>query len=180
MSQERRLISYAWNHEDVLLHRAFQDQHRGFYIDVGANHSVLGSITHNFYQRGWNGINIEPVVAEHRRLVRHRPRDINLNVGVSNEEGEMTLYGCRRNTALSTLSHEESLKLGVELIETTVSVLTLASICERYVGEHEIDFMSIDVEGFEQRVLESNDWSRWRPRVLVIESTVPGETEPNS
>jgi hypothetical protein len=54
-------ISYAQNYEDVMLLRAFKDVAHGFFIDVGANDPIGDSVTCAFYQRGWVGINIEPL-----------------------------------------------------------------------------------------------------------------------
>jgi hypothetical protein len=33
-----------------------------------------------------------------------------------------------------------------------------------------LDFFDIDVEGFDLEVLKSNDWNRYRPKVIIIES----------
>ncbi len=33
----------------------------------------------------------------------------------------------------------------------------------------EIDFMSIDVEGMDYEVLKSNNWGKYKPRVIVVE-----------
>jgi len=46
-------ISYAQNHEDVLLYRALKGVGKGFYIDVGANDPEEDSVTKAFYDRGW-------------------------------------------------------------------------------------------------------------------------------
>ncbi len=37
-------------------------------------------------------------------------------------------------------------------------------------GQPNIDFMSIDVEGYDLQVLQSNDWSRFRPSCLLVEA----------
>ena len=52
------LVSYAQHGEDILLHRLFPEGHRGFYLDVGANHPTLHSVTKHFYDRGWRGVNL--------------------------------------------------------------------------------------------------------------------------
>jgi uncharacterized membrane protein len=54
------ILSYAQNGEDVVLSRAFADQEFGFYVDVGACHPVEDSVTLHFYERGWQGVNVEP------------------------------------------------------------------------------------------------------------------------
>src|SRR5262245_39670575 len=86
------MISYAQNHEDVLLRRAFADQKEGFYVDIGANHPVNLSITKHFYDSGWSGVNIEPLPCIFELLQSGRPRDINLNMGISNKCELRTLY----------------------------------------------------------------------------------------
>src|SRR5580692_1079228 len=87
-----QMTSYAANFEDVLLHRAFRGQRSGFYIDVGAYEPVDDSITNHFYENGWSGINIEPNPAPFGRLRAARGRDKNLNIGLSNREGRLTVY----------------------------------------------------------------------------------------
>ena len=53
------LVTYAQNREDLYLYALLGDG-PGFYVDVGANHPTFHSVTKFFYDRGWNGINIEP------------------------------------------------------------------------------------------------------------------------
>ena len=169
------IISYAQNHEDVLLQRLFRESPSGFYIDVGACHPVVHSVTKLFYERGWHGINIEPILSLSEMLARERPRDINLRIGLSNRQGTSTLYECPTGVGLSTFSEEQALDLrrqGYELVEHSTPVTTLAALCEQY-ADRTIDFLKIDVEGFEQEVLEGADWSRYRPRVVVVEATRP-------
>ena len=171
------MISYAQNAEDVLLRRAFPEQVRGLYIDVGANHPVQNSVTKHFYDRGWSGINIEPDQV-FSVLEAGRPRDVNLNLGVSDRSGELTFY--EFGNGLSTFSRDEALagqQAGYAFRERTVPVTTLAEICERHVTR-DIDFLSVDVEGHERQVLLGADWNRWRPRIVLVEATRPATTIP--
>ncbi len=176
-----RMVSYAQNGEDVLLDRLFPRGLSGFYIDVGAMDPVHHSVTKHFYDLGWHGINIEPAEEPFRRLQEARTRDVNLAVGVSDEAGALTLYESPPGTGDSTFSPEYAARHradGVELSERQVPVVTLAQVCEDH-AEDEIDFLSVDVEGHEGRVVSGADWKRWRPRVLVIEATEPGTTVPS-
>ena len=172
------ITSYAQNHEDVLLARLFPPGLQGFYIDVGAMDPVLNSTTKLFSDRGWRGVNVEPATFHFERLQAGRPRDVNLNVGVSDEEGTLTFFESDPNSGWSTFSTEQAERhrdAGLTLVERTVSVMTLAQICQKYVTGT-IDFISIDVEGHERQVLEGGDWRTWRPRVVVIEATEPNTT----
>ncbi len=72
----RFTISYAQNREDIIIDAFFKGKSSGFYVDVGANHPVVDSVTKLFYQKGWNGINIEPNPRMASLLIADRPRDI--------------------------------------------------------------------------------------------------------
>lgn len=173
--------SYAQNHEDVLLSRAFPSGLTGFYVDIGANDPVENSVTKHFYDKGWFGINVEPAQGPFERLVAARPRDICLNVGVSDEPGELSFYelpaeavgGSTFSAEQAEWHHDHGLPADTRLVE----VRTLASICEEYVTGT-IDFMSVDVEGYEANVLAGGDWERWRPRIVLVEATQPATTVP--
>jgi FkbM family methyltransferase len=175
------MISFAQNGEDVLLRRLFPEG-TGFYIDVGAHDPLHDSVTKHFYDRGWHGINIEPGPAAFHRLRAVRDRDINLHLGISDREGRQTFYEARSAGGCSTFeaSAAENLRhRGLEIIERSVPVTTLASICQRYVPpSRAIDFLKIDAEFSERNVLAGGDWDRWRPRVVLIEVNEWQEWEP--
>ena len=151
-----KIISYAQNYEDVLLNRLFPDRPGGFYIDVGAYHPVFDSVTKLFYERGWQGVNIEPIPSMFELLADDRPRDVNLHMGLSNLEGNLTFYEVPAEMGSSTFAeeHAEGLRRkGLRLEERSIPVTTLARVCEQYAGQT-IDFLKIDVESHEREVLE--------------------------
>jgi FkbM family methyltransferase len=174
------MISYAQNHEDVVLRRLFSPDHQGLYIDVGASHPLEDTVTRYFYERGWQGISIEPGAIFHK-LVEYRPRDINLNLGLSNAVGEKTFYDFVDFPGSSTYSAGEAevhcIQHGRRCVERPVMVTTLKAVCEQHV-HRPIDFISIDVEGHEREVLEGGDWDRFRPLVVLIEATRPNTSIP--
>jgi FkbM family methyltransferase len=181
MSGEREpMISYAQNGEDVLLARLFGRQRDGFYLDVGANDPTDFSLTKHFYDRGWHGVNVEPVPDAYARLRAERPRDTNLNLGVAARRGDRSFYEVVGQSVLSTFSAEQAALYRAEgrpVVERPVHVLSLAEVCAAHV-QRPIDFLSIDVEGLEREVLAGGDWERWRPRVVVVEATRPNTTLP--
>jgi FkbM family methyltransferase len=173
-----KTISYAQNSEDILLSRVFPERD-GFYLDIGANHPVFHSVTKLFSERGWRGINIEPTPNLHQLLAEDRPRDINLNVGVGASEGVLTFYETARHgwSTFRPELAEHYRRQGVQVAEQPIPVTTLARICEEHV-DRTIDFLKIDAEGFEREVLLGADFTRWRPRVLLIENAWPETWEP--
>ncbi len=169
------MISYAQNCEDVLLNRLFPADHRGFYVDVGASHPTTGSVTAHFYDQGWRGINIEPSCSfEH--LVHARPRDVNLQLAISDQPGSATFHEFPEAPGLSSFSSELAdvavAKFGFRCVRRPVAKATLAQVCREHV-KGQIDFMTIDVEGHEREVLAGADFRQFRPRVVVVEATRP-------
>jgi FkbM family methyltransferase len=171
---------YAQNFEDVYLWRALGHVEHGRYVDVGAHDPDDDSVTRLFYEKGWRGINIEPVPSMVERLVARRPEDIVVRAACGEHEGEMTLYEVV-GTGLSTLDAdhaEEIRKLGRTVIAHQTPLVTLNSLFEKHGGDP-VHFLKIDVEGAERSVLAGCDFSRWRPWVLVIEATIPMSQEVN-
>jgi FkbM family methyltransferase len=170
------MISYAQNREDVLLNRVFREVKQGFYVDVGAHDPVTCSVTKHFYDKGWRGINLEPGTI-YERLAAARPRDINLPVAATDGDGPVTFHECVNDPGLSTLESnllETARPFAREVVARTVPALTLRSVLQRHLpAGMVIDFLSVDVEGHELAVLSGNDWEQFRPRVLVIEATLP-------
>ena len=55
------IVSYAQNFEDVMLWRALGHVSNGFYIDVGAQHPIIDSVSKAFYEHGWRGVHVEAI-----------------------------------------------------------------------------------------------------------------------
>ncbi|WP_121438207.1 FkbM family methyltransferase [Actinomadura pelletieri] len=182
------LIAYAGNAEDVVLMRAFAGQRGGFFVDVGAGEPVRGSLTKNLVDGlGWRGVNIDPLPERHARLERARPGDVNLRVAVGDEPGYASFFrvvpgaGMAGGGGLSTLRRdvlEGHLADGWRYEELRVEVVTLEAVLNAY-AEPGFDLLKVDVEGAEAAVLRSADLRVWRPRVIVVEATVPLTTQPS-
>jgi FkbM family methyltransferase len=168
-------ISYAQNNEDVMLWRALKDVYDGFYVDVGANDPVVDSVTNAFYERGWLGINIEPMNSYYRKLCNSRPLDVSLNLAAGNENGETVFYEIPE-TGLSTLDKNTAIlqkEAGWNVVEIPCQVRTLNDILNEHAAGRTIHYLKIDVEGGEKAVLEGLDLVHWRPWIIVVEATIP-------
>ncbi|MES9845628.1 MAG: FkbM family methyltransferase [Candidatus Sedimenticola sp. 6PFRAG5] len=174
-------ISYAQNHEDVMLWRALKGVNNGFYIDVGANDPIIDSVTKAFYDRGWIGINIEPLDMHISDLEVHREKDVNLKCVVGDTNGEVDIWKCNvRGWATICrdviAQHEAD---GYEGEFHKVPMLTLSDIWNEHVYG-EVHFLKIDVEGFESSVVKGMDFIRFRPWIVLIESVFPNTQTENS
>lgn len=172
-----KVVSYAQNREDLILAGFFNGVENGFYVDIGASDPVKDSVTKFFYDRGWTGINVEPNPTVYKKLCKERPRDINVNAAISNDTASaLSLRVYKKGDGLSTLSEDVKSqyvkdKTGVtkEFQDINVKIIPLRELFEMHQVSH-IQFMKIDVEGYEYEVLASNDWDTYRPEVICIES----------
>lgn len=176
------MISYAQNFEDVMIARLFDAHYRGFYVDIGAAHPDFLSVTRHFYDQGWSGINVDPTFRFYPLLCEARHRDTNLQCAIGNSPGLATFYEIPNYAENSTLERTVADRLAsTELAPTPheVEIVRLADLCNIHVKDRTIDFMKIDVEGGELGVLQSGDWERFRPRLLIVEATVVNSREEN-
>jgi len=166
--------SYSQEGEDMILRRIFGGQKTGFYVDIGAHHPKRFSNTYFFYKNGWSGINIDATPEIMEEFKKVRSRDINLNIGISKSSGDMDFY-IFNEPALNTFNEElskERVKNTTYKLEKKIKVKTdtLENIFNKYLKSNIIDFMSIDAEGLDLQVLQSNNWEKFRPKYMLVES----------
>jgi FkbM family methyltransferase len=166
-------ISYSQEGEDLILERIFINRETGFFIDIGAHHPFRFSNTYLFYKKGWKGINIDPNPNSKQLFDAMRPRDINVELGISDQKGELNYYNFQEK-ALNTFSEPLAKQYldGNWKLENIIKIqtITLAEILNTHLSSNQrIDFMTVDVEGLEKEVLSSNDWAKYKPEMILVE-----------
>jgi FkbM family methyltransferase len=165
--------SYSQLGEDLIVDKLLGNKDMGFYVDIGAGEPLKCSNTKRFSRRGWVGLNIEPDPDAFGRLATDRPRDTNLNLGIAGTNATMQLYRFD-SSYQSTFSREEAdwcVANGYKLVDIVpVEVRKLDGVLEEYCKDTEIDFLSVDTEGFDLEVLRHNDWSKFRPKIICVET----------
>lgn len=156
---------------DLLLKHFFRDEEEGVYIDVGCFHPKLANNTYLLYKKGWKGINIDidPHTIEIFNYLR--PRDFNKQIAVSDKSGEVDLYFYHDRSAINTLSKEmyES-RAGKASAIKKIKSETLNFIIENSpFKDSKIEFLTIDVEGYEMSVLRGFNINKYRPKIIVLE-----------
>ncbi len=162
-----------------MLIRALRGIEHGFYIDVGAQDPIADSVTKAFYERGWTGINIEPVTHWFQRLVADRPHDTNLQLAVSDSPGQLHLFEVV-DSGLSTTDPEFAARhahAGHEIHESDVECVTLDDICKAH-RVREVHFLKIDCEGGEAAALRGLSLQQVRPWIILLEATEPNSQKP--
>ena len=164
--------SFSQEGEDMVIRKEFQGKLNGFYIDIGAYHPKKYSNTYYFYSKGWRGINVDATPGSMDSFKKERPNDINLEVAISNSKSVLTYYTFNE-PALNTFSQElAAIRDGVNSFivtsKTQIQTYSLEEILDKHLPSNiEIDFLDVDVEGFDYQVLSSNNWNKYRPKLIL-------------
>jgi FkbM family methyltransferase len=167
-------VSYAQNFEDVMLWRALGHIESGRYIDIGAQHPIVDSVSLMFYEHGWRGIHVEPTPPYAELLRQARPEEVVIQAAIVAKSGILRFYEFP-DTGLGTGDRkiaQKHIDSGFGVREIMVPGMTLDEVFSRESAE-EVHWLKIDVEGGEKQVLKGWIHSALRPWVVLIESTLP-------
>ena len=152
---------------DMLADDFFKNKKNGIYIDVGSHQPFLNNNTYRLYKRGWVGINIDLDFNSIDMFNFFRKKDVNIQTAISNKEEERDLFFFHNRSAINTLSVASgSNSKEIKKIKTR----SLNDVIENSIfKDKKIDFVSIDVEGFELNVLKGFDLNKYKPDLIMIE-----------
>jgi len=174
-----RLISYARNGEDVVLHRALKDEPSVTYVDVGAGHPVVASLSKSLHALGWRGIHVEPVPSYAEGLREQRPHDVVIE-GCAGADDATVPFWFAPESGMSTSSAtqaEEARQRGWVVNESSVRVRPLAAILDEHLDGRPLHVLRVDVPGDGSEVLTGADLARHRPWVVVVGASRPRAAE---
>ena len=163
--------SYSMDKEDLVIEEYFKNKNKGVYIDVGCYHPLQRNNTMLLYQKGWRGINIDISDFSIKLFKFLRPDDFNLNVAVSNKEGEIDMFFQKKLSQLSTIKENSAKKAfqGNILNQKILSRKLTSILDEGKYKDQKIDFLNVDAEGADFEVLQSLDFNKYSPELICIE-----------
>ena len=159
--------------EDKKIVKLFHRNKKGMYLDVGCFHPIRQNNTYLMYKLGWKGVNIDlnPLSIELFNVAR--PNDINICAALSGKKSTETVYFDHSLSSLNTISKEHIFFLkkafGLNKLEKRkIKTITLTSILKKN-KIRKIDFMNIDIEGSELKVLKTINFNYFDIKVICIE-----------
>ena len=157
-------IHYGEFGEDIFINRIFKDIKIGRYVDVGCYHPFKGSLTAQLYKKGWNGINIDLSKSSIDLFNIVRKKDINLNLAISDFDGETNYYENspinQQNSLIKDNDNQKKIKIQCKRLSSI--------LLENHYNSFE--YLNIDVEGSEQNVINGIDLGKYRPILITIEN----------
>lgn len=179
------------NQDFVLESRLFKGYKNGFFMDIGAHDGVNINNTLYFEENNnWTGINVEPIKEVFEKLVVNRPKSININCAVCNNDGTADFLRISADgpEMLSRLQnnldsrHIERIHKDIETTQSSSHIVTvdtkkIETICDEHNVTH-IHYLSIDVEGAEFDVIKSINFEKVFIDVIGFENNYPDVSVP--
>ena len=163
--------SYAMDNEDLAVIDYFKDKKNGFYVDVGCYHPTHRNNTYLLHKKNWSGVNIDTSKFSIDLFNHMRPKDLNYNCAISNKNEIIKLFYQKELSQLSTTERDQAEAVFQGNIkEKEVQAFTLDEILDRdKFKDIKIDFLDIDVEGADLKVLEGLSFDRFKPELVCVE-----------
>ena len=163
--------SYAMDNEDTAVLNYFKDKKNGFYVDVGCYHPIHRNNTYLLHKQGWCGVNIDTSEFSIDLFNHMRPNDLNYNSAISNKNEVVKLFYQKELSQLSTTEIDQAKTVFQGNIkEKEVQAFTLDEILYRNKYKNsKIDFLDIDVEGADLKVLEGLSFDKYKPELVCVE-----------
>ena len=175
-------VSYSQCGEDLIVRYIFDLLciKKPSFLDIGAHHAYYLSNTALFYENGSTGINVEPDPHLFSGLQKHRKRDKNLNIGITEKDGESDFY-IMSSPTMNTFCQEKALELEQEynfkiLRKIKIKTLSIDSLIQQYCNNKVPEFLNIDAEGIDGEIVNSLGQSENRPVVICVETLSYSET----
>jgi FkbM family methyltransferase len=159
------------DNEDTVVLDYFKDKKNGFYVDVGCYHPIHRNNTYLLHKKDWNGINIDTSQFSIDLFDYMRPNDSNYNCAISNKNEIIKLFYQKELSQLSTIESAQAEKVFQGNIkEKEMQAFTLNEILNKSkFRDSKIDFLDIDVEGADLKVLEGLSFDKFKPKLICVE-----------
>ena len=163
--------SYAMDNEDLAVIDYFKDKKNGFYVDVGCYHPTHRNNTYLLHKKNWSGVNIDTSEFSIDLFNHMRPKDLNYNCAISNKNEIIKLFYQKELSQLSTTVSIQAEKVFQGNVkEKEIQAFTLDEILNKSKYKNsKIDFLDIDVEGADLKVLEGLSFEKFKPELICVE-----------
>lgn len=164
-------VTYSQDKEDLKVLKFFKNKKKGFYVDVGCFHPIKINNTYLLYKKNWRGINIDTSKFSIELFNYLRPDDLNFNCAVSNKDKKISFYYQKDHSVLNSINKSTAaFHIKGKLKKKTLKGLKLDTIINKTKYKYQqIDFLDIDVEGADLKVLEGLSLKKYKPKLICIE-----------
>ena len=176
LRREDYQVTYAQCGEDSILRFLFSllDIPRPTYLDIGAHHATYLSNTYLFYKEGARGVCVEPDPHLCQNIKLGRPHDTCLNIGIAaGSTGNLSFYvfdDPTMNTFSETVKQDQLRSGRLLQRELQIEVQSINTVIARHFTTACPNLISLDTEGMDLAILETLDFTKYRPEAFCIET----------
>jgi FkbM family methyltransferase len=170
--------SYSQFNDDIFIKKFFQNK-IGTYVDIGCHHPFKLNNTYLLYKKQWNGLNIDLMKINIDLFNIWRPRDKNICAAISSKNKTSSVYIPNNNILSTEISVVESYaNMAKEhfknpFIKKKIKVFTFESIIKKHkIKLEKFDFLKIDIEGEDYKVLKNINLKKYNPKLICIEHCI--------
>jgi len=163
---------YSQRNEEIIIRHFFQDERDGFFVDVGSYHWKKASTTYYLEEHlGWSGIAVDAQKKFRTGYEANRPKTRFFSYLVSDESDLKRPFYLAGPVSSESKEHVQKFSKVIDAAsdpaELEVETITLDDLLAANHATR-IDFLSVDVEGAERKVLEGFGIEKYKPRLACV------------
>lgn len=160
--------------EDQFIAQYFKDADKGVYLDIGCFNPFMYSNTCLLYNKGWNGINVDinPTAIDLFNIAR--PNDFNICTTINDKKKSFDVYIDHPFSPVNTLDRMFYENLGKSFSTNKKNITVESKSIDEVINlsgiKKNIDFINIDVEGSDYKILTKVNIQKLNPKLISIET----------
>ena len=163
--------SYSQFGEDLVIDNFFSN-FVGTYVDIGCYHPIKYSNTALLHKKGWAGINIDLNETSIDFFNACRKNDINITACLSDKIEDVEIYMDSKFSALNSMNPDNEKIFGFKKYKIKVQTKLFHQLVK-----NNFDFLNIDCEGNDLKILRTIDLKKFTPKIINIEVSKDNEKE---
>jgi len=156
--------TYSQFGEDITINNFFGD-FIGTYVDIGCFHPIKYSNTAILHKKGWHGVNIDLNKTSIALFDACRKNDLNINACLSDKKEEVDVYINSEFSALNSIYLENQKEFSLKDIK---KIKFQTKLFPELIKDN-FDFLNIDCEGNDLKILKTIDLNKFTPKLINIE-----------
>ena len=172
--------SYSQYGEDLIIDSFFQHHvpiKNGNYLDIGCYHPIGISNTYVLHKKGWQGLVIDIDDYKLELFKRRRGKNVEvLKAAISSEDSlsKVPIYKFNQpfspyDTLSEDIAKKRSKAINIDYTTEEVNQISINSL----LNKKHFDLINIDVEGLDELIVNSIDFNKYQPTMIVYESFDP-------
>ncbi|HRR40527.1 MAG TPA: FkbM family methyltransferase [Syntrophales bacterium] len=160
---------YSQLNDDQIIERFFGSR-TGRFLDIGANNGITFSNSRALFDRGWEGVLVEPDPGAFFALLRNYPKKTGVhfyNVFVDTQDGVRPFHICNDSLLSTGRAEDKAIWTKQEYADVFVSAVSVARLLET-VG-FDFQFVSLDAEGLTFDLLKAFPLAQMNTELWCVE-----------